>query len=108
MQVYTLRGVEVQFPYDAYACQVGTAPSIVLLDPRQYSVALCFAAGLHGESHSGSARGMPTCIDACALPDIWYSVLTLCRKPMHSWRVQQEQAKHCAYCVQRWHGGRRS
>lgn len=22
MQIYTLRGIEVQFPYDAYACQV--------------------------------------------------------------------------------------
>lgn len=31
MQIYILRGIEVQFPYDAYACQVCTKS---LLDPE--------------------------------------------------------------------------
>ncbi len=28
MPAYTLRGIEVQFPYEAYQCQVHTSPRI--------------------------------------------------------------------------------
>ena len=66
MQIYTLRGIEVQFPYDAYACQVCTklllnpeaAGSFTLADIDDGSC----AAGLYGQGHSGPAGGV---LDAC-------------------------------------------
>ena len=62
MQIYTLRGIEVQFPYDAYACQVCTK---LLLYPEAAGSStfadiddvLC-AAGLYGQGHPGPAGGV--------------------------------------------------
>lgn len=64
MQIYTLRGVEVQFPYEAYACQVCTTPSFIKLCNNVVDDWSC-AARLHGQSYPGSARGVLESFHAC-------------------------------------------
>lgn len=66
MQIYTLRGIEVQFPYDAYACQVCTESLLDLEAAKALTfadnVSCSCAAGLYGQGHPGPAGGV---LDAC-------------------------------------------
>ena len=77
MPTYSLRGIEVQFPHEAYQCQVRTPPCcselsrpvrIVFLPHIQAMIALQKltmllrpAARLHGQSYSSTSGGDLPC-----------------------------------------------
>lgn len=56
MHQYVLRGVEVQFPYEAYPCQVRQLPDLKVIATEPTALLLT-AVGVHGKGDPGPAAG---------------------------------------------------